>query len=290
MSIPKVGLSRLLKEGTRSFQGIEESILRNIEACSDLANTVRSAFGPNGMNKMVINNIQKLFVTNDAATIIKELQIEHPAAKILVMASEMQEQEIGDGTNTVIILAASLLENAEELIRMGLNPTEISDGYEKACKKALETLPDLVCGTIKDLTNIDEVVKGIRPAIMSKQRGYEDLLSKLVAEACVKVLPKDPLLFSVDNIRVCKILGSGVLSSFLMNGMVFKKGIEGAVRKVNKANIAVFSCPFDITQLETKVSCLVLNITSLKRVCQKCPFKNCVNITVLLVAWVKCDD
>lgn len=100
------------------FSGLEEAVYRNITACKQLADTVRSAYGPNGMNKMVINHIEKLFVTNDAATIISELEVEHPAAQLLVLASKMQEAEVGDGTNFVIIFAGVLLHNAEELLRL----------------------------------------------------------------------------------------------------------------------------------------------------------------------------
>lgn len=100
------------------YSGLEEAVYRNISACKQLAHTLRTAYGPNGMNKMVINHLEKLFVTNDAATIIKELEVEHPAAKLLVLASQMQEQEIGDGTNFVIIFAGALLEAAEDLLRM----------------------------------------------------------------------------------------------------------------------------------------------------------------------------
>jgi T-complex protein 1 subunit theta len=100
------------------YSGLEEAVYRNISACKQLAHTLRSAYGPNGMNKMVINHLEKLFVTNDAATIIKELEVEHPAAKLMVLASQMQEQEIGDGTNFVIIFAGALLEAAEDLLRM----------------------------------------------------------------------------------------------------------------------------------------------------------------------------
>lgn len=100
------------------FSGLEEAVYRNITACKQFADTVRSAYGPNGMNKMVINHIEKLFVTNDAVTIVNELEVEHPAAKLLVLASKMQEAEAGDGTNFVIIFAGELLHAAEGLLRL----------------------------------------------------------------------------------------------------------------------------------------------------------------------------
>lgn len=91
------------------YSGLEEAVIRNIIACKEFAQSVKSAYGPNGMNKMVINHIEKQFVTSDAATIIRELDIEHPAAKLMIMGSEMQDAEVGDGTNFVIILAGALL-------------------------------------------------------------------------------------------------------------------------------------------------------------------------------------
>lgn len=137
--------------------------------------------------------------------------MEHPAAKIIILASQMQEQEIGDGTNFIIILAGALLQEAEDLLRMvftsnfvnlfeitiftkldiyflqGLTPTEIALGYELAAEKALEILPSLTCYEVKDFRNKDEVVKGIQTAVMSKQYGNEGLLSNLIADACSKL-------------------------------------------------------------------------------------------------------
>lgn len=263
LNIPKVGFSRMLKEGARHFSGVEESVIRNIEACTELAATLRSAYGPNGMNKMVINHLEKLFVTNDAATILNELQIQHPAARMLVIASHMQEQEVGDGTNLVIILAGAFLEHAEELLRMGLTPTEVAEGYERASKKAYEILPTLSCGKIENVHDKEAVTKAIRSAIMSKQYGCEDFLAKLVTEACMIVLPKQSDGFNVDNIRVVKILGSGMQNSQVVRGMLFKRGVEGDVKKVDKAKVAVFTCPFDITQTETKGTILIKNADEL---------------------------
>uniref|UniRef100_A0A674KA23 T-complex protein 1 subunit theta n=1 Tax=Terrapene triunguis TaxID=2587831 RepID=A0A674KA23_9SAUR len=125
MHVPKApGFAQMLKEGAKHFSGLEEAVFRNIQACKELAQTTRTALGPNGMNKMVINHLEKLFVTNDAATILRELEVQHPAAKMIVMASHMQEQEVGDGTNFVLVFAGTLLELAEELLRMGLSVSE----------------------------------------------------------------------------------------------------------------------------------------------------------------------
>ncbi|XP_018410880.1 PREDICTED: T-complex protein 1 subunit theta isoform X2 [Nanorana parkeri] len=257
LHVPKApGFAQMLKDGAKHYSGLEEAVYRNIQACKELAQTTRTAYGPNGMNKMVINHLEKLFVTNDAATILRELEVQHPAAKMIVMASHMQEQEVGDGTNFVLVFAGALLELAEELLRMGLSVSEVIEGYEKASKKALQILPDLVCSSAKNLRDVEEVASLLQTSIMSKQYGNEAFLSKLIAQACVSVLPESGN-FNVDNIRVCKILGSGMCASSVLHGMVFKKETEGDVTSVKDAKIAVYSCPFDNMVTETKGTVLI---------------------------------
>ncbi|XP_060626445.1 T-complex protein 1 subunit theta isoform X2 [Anolis sagrei] len=263
LHVPKApGFAQMLKEGAKHYSGLEEAVYRNINACKELAQTTRTAYGPNGMNKMVINHLEKLFVTNDAATILRELEVQHPAAKMIVMASHMQEQEVGDGTNFVLVFAGALLEHAEELLRMGLSVSEVIEGYEKASKKALEILPDLVCCSAKNLRDVEEVASLLQTSIMSKQCGSEAFLTKLIAEACVSVFP-DSGHFNVDNIRVCKILGSGICASSVLHGMVFKKETEGDITSVKNAKIAVYSCPFDGMITETKGTVLIKNAEEL---------------------------
>ncbi|XP_039600853.1 T-complex protein 1 subunit theta [Polypterus senegalus] len=214
------------------------------------------------MNKLVINQLEKLFVTNDAATILRELEVQHPAAKMIVMASHMQEQEVGDGTNFVLIFAGALLELAEELLRMGLSVSEVIEGYEIACRKTLEILPDCACASAKNLRNTEEAASYIRTAVMSKQYGNEDFLSHLIAQACVSVYPESGH-FNVDSVRVCKILGSGISSSSVLHGMVFKRETEGDVTSVKNAKLAIFSCPFDCMVTETKGTVLINNAEEL---------------------------
>jgi len=103
------GAGNLLKQGAKHFSGLEEAMMRNIEACQQLSKMTRSALGPHGMNKMVINYLEKLFVTSDAATILKETDVNHPAAKMIAQAAKMQENEAGDGTNLVVSLAGELM-------------------------------------------------------------------------------------------------------------------------------------------------------------------------------------
>jgi len=257
LHVPRApGFSSMMKEGAKHLSGVEETVIRNIDACKELAATTRSAYGPYGQNKIVINHLEKLFVTNDAATILKELEVQHPVAKMIVMASQQQEQECGDGTNFVLIFAGALLENAEELIRMGLSVTEIISGYEQACKKALEILPDLVVETLKDVRDKTSVSRVIKSAIMSKQFGIEDFLSSLITDACISIMPQVGN-FNVDNIRICKIVGQGVQGSTRVQGMVFKRQVEGDITKAEDCKVVVYSCPLDIIQTETKGTVLI---------------------------------
>jgi len=258
LHVPKApGFQSMMKDGSKFFSGLEEAVIRNIDACKDFSATVATAFGPNGMNKMVINHLEKLFVTNDAATIIRELEVEHPAAKMMILGSQMMEQEVGDGTNFVIVLAGALLKEAEDLVRMGLKPTEVAEGYELACRKALEFLDKCACHEIKDAKNQEEVIKAVKTAVMSKQYGHEDFLADLIVRACTAIVPEKQTTFNVDNVRVTKILGSGLLASEVVSGMVFKRSVESNINKVEKCKIAVYTCPIDSAQTETKGTVLI---------------------------------
>ncbi|KRX19307.1 T-complex protein 1 subunit theta, partial [Trichinella nelsoni] len=256
-SMPRVGFARLLKDGVRHYRGVEESLFRNIEACLGIAATVRSSFGPKGMNKMVVNHLGKLYVTNDASVILRELEVEHPAAKLLVMACEMMDFQIGDGTNFVIILSASLLDSAKELIRMGLNVSQIISGYNMALAKALELLPKFVCKSVHSIRD-DEAVKAVvRSSIATKVYGQEDMLSDLVVQACTLALSADYSMYNVDNIRICKILGSNVEASTVMNGMAFQDCVSGEIKLIENPKVAVFSCAFAVTKLENPSSIVI---------------------------------
>lgn len=249
----------MLKDGSKDMKGLEEAVFRNISATKDLTNIVRTSLGPNGRNKMVINHLEKLFVTNDAATIMRELEVVHPAAKLLVMAAQQQESEMGDGTNLVVILAGELLQQAEYLLRMGLHPSEVIQGYNLACKKALEILEGLSVETVKDVLSKPELMKALSASLASKQYGYEDLLGNVICDAVLEIMPKDPKNFNVDSIRIVKILGGSIHETKVIKGMVFGREAEGSVKNVTKAKIAVFTCPFDISHTETKGTVLIRN-------------------------------
>ncbi|XP_033144329.1 T-complex protein 1 subunit theta isoform X1 [Brassica rapa] len=259
MSMQPYGIQSMLKEGYRHLSGLDEAVIKNIEACKELSTITRTSLGPNGMNKMVINHLDKLFVTNDAATIVNELEIQHPAAKILVLAAKAQQEEIGDGANLTISFAGELLQNAEELIRMGLHPSEIICGYNKAIIKVVEVLEQLVesGSETMDVRSKDEVVSRMRAAVASKQFGQEEIICSLVADACIQVCPKNPTNFNVDNVRVAKLLGGGLHNSCIVRGMVLKSDAVGSIKRMEKAKVAVFAGGVDTTATETKGTVLI---------------------------------
>ncbi|PHH82096.1 hypothetical protein CDD82_6982 [Ophiocordyceps australis] len=259
LNIPNAPNAGLFKQGYNNYDSEDGAVLRNIDACRAIASTVQTSLGPYGRNKIVINHLQKMILTSDAATILRELDVVHPAAKLLVMASQQQESEMGDATNLVIVFAGELLLKAEDLLRMGLKTSDIVLGYEKAMAMALDTLETLAVDKVHDIRNKDHLAKAIRTVIASKQNGNQDVLADLVSQAVLAVLPKNPANFNVDNIRVVKIMGGSLDQSRLVKGMVFAKEPDGSVKKASRAKVAVFTCPIDVSQTETKGTVLLHN-------------------------------
>ncbi|CAG9321312.1 unnamed protein product [Blepharisma stoltei] len=261
------GLQNLLKEGARHYSGLEEAILKNIDACKQLTAITRTSLGPLGMNKMVVNNLEKLFVTTDAATIMKELDVHHPAARLIALASKFQETESGDGTNFVVILAGELLKLAEELIQTGLHPSEIVNGYERASAKADEIIPQLVAYTVTDFRNKEQIEKCLRPVIASKIYGYENHLAACAAEAGLIVTEGD-IKFEMDNVRILKLQGGNLGQTEVVRGLILSRAPEGSVKHVKDAKIAVYNCPLDPQSSDTKGTVLLTNAEELKNYTQ----------------------
>ncbi len=215
------------------------------------------------MNKMVINHLDKLFVTSDAATIIREVDVHHPAAKMIATAARMQETEAGDGTNLVISLAGELMIQAEGLLKMGLHPSEILIGYEKASKKCLELIEELTCYKCENIKDYDELKKCIKTSIASKQYGLEDFLAGLIGAACLHAMPEEAHKFNVDQVRVMKVLGGSLQDSEVIHGMCIFRQSETSIHHVTNAKIAVFNTSIEQHQGETKGTVLLKNAEDL---------------------------
>lgn len=265
LKLPQNPNSGLFKQGYNSYSNADGQINKSINAIREIHQMCLTSMGPCGRNKVIVNHLGKVIVTNDAATMLRELDIVHPAVKVLVMATEQQKIDMGDNTNLVMILAGELLMVCEKLIALGLSAVEIIQGFNMAKNFTLQELDKLVVGEITEKTDKDELIKVIKPVISSKKNGSEELLSKLVAEAVSHVLPrsesKSPF-FNVDSIRVVKIMGGSLFNSTVVKGMVFNREPEGHIKSLPegvKHKVAVFTCPIDIANTETKGTVLLHN-------------------------------
>jgi T-complex protein 1 subunit theta len=259
----QTGVQGLLKEGGRHFSGVDEALLRNIEACKSLAQITKSSLGPYGMNKLIVNHLGKHYVTSDTNTMITELEVMHPAAKLLVLAAKSQEQEAGDATNFCVSFGGELLQRAEELLKEGIHASDVLKGYELARNKALDFLDSSKAWTCTDLRSEEQITKCVKTAVAAKQFGMESLLSKLVAQACVKVMPTTPSKFDVDNVRVTKIHGGNINSSFVVEGMAIAREPAGVEKSKEKAKVAVFAQGIETNSTETKGTVLLNNADEL---------------------------
>lgn len=264
LKLPQNPNAGLFKQGYNSYSNADGQINKSIAAIREIHQMCLTSMGPCGRNKIIVNHLGKIFITNDAATMLRELEIVHPAVKLLVMATEQQKIDMGDGTNLVMILAGELLNVSEKLLAMGLSAVEIIQGYNMAKNFTLKELDSLVVDEIVNKNDKNELIKIIKPVISSKQYGSEDLLSELVSDAVSHVLPKNGSnFFNVDSIRVVKIMGGTLANSTVVKGMVFNREPEGHVKAlsadVKKHKVAVFTCPLDIANTETKGTVLLHN-------------------------------
>jgi len=262
------GLGGMLKKGHQSMEGLEGATIRNVEACREISTITRTSLGPNGMNKLVVNHLGKIIVTSDCATIVKELEIEHPAAKMLQLAAEAQDFECGDGTNLVVSFAGELLAQTEDLFRMGLHPSDVVAGFSKAGDKLLQDfLPPLaeLIPAMADGRSKDELVRVVKPVLAAKHLGSEGILAPLVAEACLGTMSSSgPASFSVESVRVAKILGGDITQSHVVHGFVALRGLETTLTSATDAKIVVFGCGIEASATEAKGTVLMKNADDLK--------------------------
>lgn len=166
---------------------------------------------------------------------------------------------MGDSTNFVLVLAGELLQKGEHLLKMGLHPSEVIDGYISAGKKAAEIMNSLAVESVADFASAAELKKVVKGVVASKQYGYEDMISDLVVKAALEIMPKNPAAFNVDSVRVVKILGGSLQDTSVIKGMVFGREPEGAIHKATNAKIAIFTCGLDVQTTETKGTVLIHN-------------------------------
>ncbi len=246
----------LLPEGASRVLG-RDAQRTNIAVGIAVANAIKSTLGPKGMDKMMVSEMGDIVITNDGATILEEMNVEHPVAKIMVDIAKTQDKEVGDGTTSVVIMAGELLKGAGDLIEQGIHPTTIIRGYKMAAEKASQILEE----RSRSVTASDEdtLRKIAMVSIGSKNVGDDETkkyLSELVIRAIKQVMTKDAsgkLVIDQDFIKVEKKAGKGIRDTEFINGVLIDKEIShpGMPRSVKDADIALLDVALEIEKTET---------------------------------------
>ncbi|MBU0614632.1 MAG: TCP-1/cpn60 chaperonin family protein [Nanoarchaeota archaeon] len=247
----------IMPEGTERTSG-KNAQRTNIMAARAVAETVRTTLGPKGMDKMIVDSLGDVTVTNDGVTILQEMQIEHPSAKMIVEVAKTQEDEVGDGTTTAVVLAGELLKNAEELLEQNVHPTVVAKGYRLAEAKAQEVLKR-IAENISE--NDDELLQKISMTAMTGKgaESSKEKLSKIAVKAVKMVTDRDGRKISIDkeNIKLEKKVGGAVEDSELVEGLVIdkEKVHSGMPGTITDAKIALIDCAVEIksTEMDAKI-------------------------------------
>ncbi len=241
----------ILREGTERTRG-QEARNSNIMAAKAVANAVRTTLGPKGMDKMLVSG-GDITITNDGVTILKEMDIEHPAAKMLVEVAKTQDDEVGDGTTTAVVLTGELLERAGELLEQSVHPTIVATGYRMAAEKAFEILKD-VTHTISE--NDDKVLLNIAGTAMTGKgaEGSKEKLAEIAVAAIKSVVDEEDgkKVVDIDNIKIEKKVGQSVDDCELIKGIVLdkNKAHSNMPNKVKDAKIALITRPIEFSKME----------------------------------------
>jgi len=248
----------ILKEGSTRSRG-REAQHTNIMAARIIAETVKSSLGPKGMDKMLVDSFGDVTITSDGRTILDEMDVQHPAAKMMVEVAKTQDNEAGDGTTTAVILAGELLAKAEELIGKNIHPTIIIDGYKKALEKALEVLEKIAIPV--DLNSPEYLKKAAMTSMASKLVAeHREYLADLAVKAILQVAEKENGKYKVDvdDVKVEKKPGESIKDTMLINGIVLDKEVvhSGMPKRVENAKIALLDCPLEIekTEFDAKIN------------------------------------
>ena len=256
----------LLKDGAEQSKG-RDAQKNNIAAAKIIAEIVHTSLGPRGMDKMLVDSLGDVTITNDGATILKEIDVQHPAAKMLVEISKTTDNEVGDGTTSAVILAGALLEHAESLITQDVHPTIIVDGYRKAGKKAKQFLNDIAEKIAPN--DKSSLLKIAKTSMQTKLvRKDSDILANMVVKAVLAVAEKNNEKFTVDidDIKVEKKSGGSINDSTIIQGIVLDKEIvhSGMPKKINDGKIALVNTALEINKTETDAKINISNPQQMK--------------------------
>jgi archaeal chaperonin len=242
----------ILKEGTTRNRG-KEAQKNNIMAAKVIGEVLKTTLGPRGMDKMLIDSLGDITITNDGATILEEIEVEHPAAKMMVEIAKTQDNMVGDGTTTAVVLAGELLKKAEELLEQNIHPTIIVAGYRKATQKAIESI-NKIAVTV-DTTDRKTMKEVALTSIASKAVGIaKDTLAEIAIDAVMQIVEKrgDKTIADIDNVQLIKKTGKSLLESQLIKGLIIDKEVvhPGMPKKMENAKIALLDAALEIEKTE----------------------------------------
>jgi thermosome len=256
----------ILKEGATRRRG-KDAQRANIMAAKIVAEVVRSTLGPRGMDKMLVDTLGDVTITNDGATILDEMDVQHPAAKMMVEVAKTQDDEVGDGTTTAVVMAGELLKKAEELLDENVHPTLIVHGFKQAAERSMEILNEIA----QDIDIEDkEVLRKIAVTAMhSKGVGAaKEHFAEIAIEAVKQIVERrgDAYSADIDNIQIIKKEGKSLLDTELVKGLIIDKEVvhPGMPKTVKDAKIALLDCPLEIEKTEFSAEIRIRDPTQMK--------------------------
>jgi len=256
----------VLKESALQQKG-RDAQANNIMAAKLVADLVRTSLGPRGMDKMLVDSLGDVTITNDGATILKEIDIQHPAAKMMVEISKAIDNEVGDGTTSSVVFAGSLLTKAQDLLKKDVHSSVIVEGYQAAAEKTLEILTE-IAKTVK-IDDIEELINVAKTSMESKLVSEDSpSLSKLVVDAILRIAEKqgEKNVVDLDNVKVEKKAGGSIQDSNLIKGIVLDKEVvhSGMPTKIQNAKIALLNCPLEIEKTEMSAEIRISDPTQMQ--------------------------